>query len=91
MSEKIEKDDSGIKIRNAVEFNTDMISEQQEALQKTMTRYEQRDNPIEQLVETVTVKAVDAFLTVNQKIVDSLPNETRLKVQDTWQKIMLSF
>jgi len=56
-----------------------------------MKRYEQRDNPVEQAVETVTVKLVDAFLTANEKIVNALPNDTRLRIQKAWQDIMLAF
>ncbi|HME54610.1 MAG TPA: hypothetical protein VKM55_20530 [Candidatus Lokiarchaeia archaeon] len=78
-------------IRDSVDFRTDMIKTQQEALVKTMKRYEQRDNPVEQAFETVTVKLVDAFLTANEKIVNALPNDTRLRIQKTWQDIMLAF
>lgn len=68
-----------------------MIKVQQEALVKTMKRYEQRDNPIEQLAENVSAKLVSGFLTLNEKIVSSLPVDTRLKLQKTWQDMMLSF
>nr|MDO8112460.1 hypothetical protein [Candidatus Sigynarchaeota archaeon] len=82
---------STVKVRDSVDFNTDMIKVQQEALVKTMKRYEQRDNPMEQLAENVSAKLVDAFLTLNEKIVSSLPADTRLKLQKTWQDMMLAF
>ena len=94
MSEKKIDNKAGpgnVKVRNQVDFRTDMIKTQQEALVKTMKRYEQRDNPIEQATETIVVKVVDAFLKINEKIVNSLPNDTRLKVQKTWQDMMLAF
>jgi len=81
----------GFKIRKAVDLDTDMIKTQQEALVKTMNRYETRDNPLEQFAENFVAKAVDAFLNLNEKIVSSLPADTRLKVQKTWQDIMLAF
>ncbi|NMC08017.1 MAG: hypothetical protein GYA24_22620 [Candidatus Lokiarchaeota archaeon] len=81
----------GFKIRKSVDFKSDMIATQQEALVKTMNRYEKRDNPIEQFTENFVAKAVDAFLNLNEKIVSSLPADTRLKIQKTWQDIMLAF
>ncbi len=81
----------GFKIRKSVDFNTDMIKTQQEALVKTMKRYEHRDNPLEQIAENFVAKAIDGFLTLNEKLVSSLPADTRLKVQKTWQDIMLAF
>ena len=81
----------GFTIRKSVDFNVDMIKTQQEALVKTMKRYEKRDNPIEQLAENFLAKAIDAFLSLNEKIVGSLPVDTRLKVQKTWQDVMLAF
>lgn len=86
-----EKEPSKIKKRESVDFRTDMIKTQQEALVKTMKRYEQRDNPLEQAVENVTVKILDAFFTLNEKIVNALPNDTRLRIQKTWQDVMLAF
>ncbi len=88
---EVTKRPDGFQVRESVQFRTDMIGTQQKALEKTMDRYQARDNPIEQFVETVTVKAVDAFLNLNERIVGMLPNDTRLKVQDAWQKLMLSF
>ncbi len=81
----------GFKIRKSVDFNVDMIKTQQEALVKTMNRYEQRDNPIEQFAENVLVKVIGTLLSINEKLVASVPAESRLKVQKTWQDIMLSF
>ena len=78
-------------IRESVDFKTDMIKTQQDALVKTMKRYEQRDNPVDQMFETVSVKLVDAFLTLNEKIVNALPNDTRPRIQKTWQDVMLAF
>ncbi|MEX2680346.1 MAG: hypothetical protein Q6373_001995 [Candidatus Sigynarchaeota archaeon] len=81
----------GFKIRKSIDFDTDMIQTQQEALIKTMKRYEQRDNPLEQFAENFVAKAIDAFLTLNEKIVSSLPADTRLKAQKAWQDLMLAF
>jgi hypothetical protein len=81
----------GFTIRKSVDFNVDMIKTQQEALVKTMKRYEKRDNPIEQFAENFVAKVIDGFLTLNEKIVSSLPADTRLKVQKTWQDVMLAF
>ncbi|MBN2152144.1 MAG: hypothetical protein JW839_11905 [Candidatus Lokiarchaeota archaeon] len=81
----------GFKIRKSVDFETGMIQTQQEALVKTMKRYEERDNPLEQLAENVVAKTIDAFLNLNEKIVSSLPADTRLKVQKAWQDVMLAF
>lgn len=78
-------------IRSSVEFRTEMIKTQQEALVKTMKRYEQRDNPLEQALENIAGKIVTGFLTLNEKIVNSLPSETRLNLQKTWQDFLLAF
>ena len=78
-------------IRESVDFRTEMIKTQQEALVKTMKRYEQRDNPIEQAFENIAGKLVNGFLTINEKIVNSLPNDTRLRFQKTWQDFLLAF
>ncbi len=81
----------GFKIRKSLDFNTDMIKTQQEALVKTMKRYEKRDNPIEQFAENFIAKAIDAILGLNEKLVSSMPAETRLKAQKTWQDMLLAF
>ena len=78
-------------IRSSVDFSTDMIKTQQDALVKTMQRYEQRDNPLEQTLENIAGKLVNGFLTLNEKIVNSLPNDTRLRFQKTWQDFLLAF
>lgn len=88
---KVEIKDDGFKLRKSVDFKTNMIDAQQDALMKTMNRYEQRDNPIEQFVETVAVKSVDAFLSLNEKLVSMIPDETRLKLQKAWQDMLLAF
>ena len=88
---RVEVRDDGFKIRKTVDFKTDMIQIQQEALMKTVNRYEQRDNPIEQFVESITVKSVDAFLNINEKLVSMVPDETRLKIQKAWQDLLLAF
>ena len=85
------KKEAATDIRESVDFRTDMIKTQQEALVKTMKRYEQRDNPLEQTVENVVVKLMDAFFTANEKIASALPNDTRLRIQKTWQDLMLAF
>nr|MDO8086283.1 hypothetical protein [Candidatus Sigynarchaeum springense] len=81
----------GFKVRKSVDFNTDMIKTQQEALVKTMNRYEQRDNPIEQFAENVLVKVIGTILSINEKLVASVPAESRLKFQKAWQDMMLAF
>jgi hypothetical protein len=81
----------GFKVRKSIDFRTDMVQAQQQALVKTMKRYDQRDNPIDQFAENFIAKVVDAFLNINEKIVNSLPVDTRLKVQKSWQDVMLAF
>ncbi len=81
----------GFKIRKSVDFNVDMIKTQQEALVKTMNRYEQRDNPIEQIAENVLVKVIGTILSINEKLVASIPADSRLKAQKAWQDVMLAF
>ncbi len=81
----------GFKIRKSVDFDVGMIKTQQEALVKTMKRYEERDNPLEQFAENALAKIIDTILSINEKLVASAPAETRLKVQKTWQDIMLAF
>ena len=78
-------------IRSSVDFSTDMIKTQQDALVKTMKRYEQRDNPLEQTLENIAGKLVNGFLTLNENIVYALPNDTRLRFQKTWQDFLLAF
>ncbi|MHA1371962.1 MAG: hypothetical protein ACTSRA_19865 [Promethearchaeota archaeon] len=89
--DKVEIKDDGFKIRKSVDFKLDMINTQQQALLKTIKRYEQRDNPLEKFIENLTVKAVDLFLKANEKIVNAIPNETRLKIQKGWQDFLLAF
>ncbi|MFX0099446.1 MAG: hypothetical protein ACFFCS_07680 [Candidatus Hodarchaeota archaeon] len=94
MSERegeVEKKDDGFLLRKSVDFKLDMIDTQQEALTKTMSRYEQRDNPLETLAENVIAKGVDMFLSINEAIVNAIPDKQRLQVQKAWQDLMLSF
>jgi len=89
--ENVEVRDDGFKIRKKIDFKPDMISTQQDAMLKTVNRYTQRDNPLEQFIENVVVKGIDAVLSVNEKLVASIPNDTRLKIQKAWQDVMLAF
>lgn len=90
MSDKVEEKD-GFKIRKSVDFKTDMINTQQEALVKTVHRYEERDNPVEQFLESAAARTVDAFLRLNEQIVKAIPEETRLQLQEAWHNFLLAF
>jgi hypothetical protein len=90
-ADNVEIHDDGFKIRKKIDFRPDMITTQQEAMVKTVARYTQRDNPLEQLIENVAVKTIDAVLAINEKIVGAIPTEQRLKLQKTWQDVMLAF
>lgn len=94
MSERkgeVEEREDGFKIRKSVDFDLSMIDTQQEALTKTMARYEQRDNPLESFTENAIAKGVDMFLKVNEAIVNAMPEKTRLQIQKAWQDLMLAF
>ncbi|MHA1682760.1 MAG: hypothetical protein ACTSUE_17610 [Promethearchaeota archaeon] len=91
MSEKAEMTKDGIKIRKEVQLKTEMVEQQQESLVKTVKRYEQRDNPLEQFFENAVASTVTAFLKLNEQVVSAIPDETRLKIQATWQKFLLAF
>ena len=94
MSERegeVEKREDGFKIRKSVDFKLNMIDTQQEALVKTMKRYEQRDNPLETFAENIIAKGVDLFLKANEAIVNAIPQDQRLQIQKAWQDLLLSF
>ncbi|MHA1749244.1 MAG: hypothetical protein ACTSYF_11460 [Promethearchaeota archaeon] len=91
MSDSVEKREDGFQIRKKVDFNTEMIKAQQEALLKTVKRYERRDNPIEQLIESAIGRSVDLFLKVNEQIVNAIPDDTRMKLEKAWHDFLLAF
>jgi hypothetical protein len=90
---KVQKvNDKEIKVRSLTELRQDTTEKSQKAMESRIAYFDsKREAPMQDKFETVIAKAVSAVAELAQSMRKIVPEETAKKIQETWEKLMLSF
>ncbi len=88
----VKTSDKEVKVRALTELRQDTTEKSQKALESRIAYFDsKREVPMQERVETVIAKGVSAVAELAQNVRKLIPEESAKKIQEYWEKLILSF